>query len=156
MALALGNGQGLTRLLQFSGNLSNENKTVSRGVVLFMSSCVDRIFHWLQKLQLSWWNDLIKEYFTPKAVMKFTLWKDNQRNEAKPFGSSSILCLHFRSDLLNVHRNRRANTTTIFSCNNTIWCQIHDTDAGRRAGAHVCARTRDRGMCHCGMDLQIH
>lgn len=39
-----------------------------------------------QKLQLSWWNDLIKEYFTPKAVMKLTLWKDNQRNEAKPFG----------------------------------------------------------------------
>lgn len=41
-----------------------------------------------QKLQLSWWNDLIKEFFTPKAVMKFTLWKDNQRNEAKPFGQS--------------------------------------------------------------------
>jgi len=40
----------------------------------------------LQKLQLSWWSDLIKEYFTPKAVMKLTLWKDNQRNEAKPFG----------------------------------------------------------------------
>jgi hypothetical protein len=30
----------------------------------------------------------VKEYFTPKAVMKFTLWKDNQRNEAKPFGQS--------------------------------------------------------------------
>ncbi|SJL01435.1 uncharacterized protein ARMOST_04757 [Armillaria ostoyae] len=61
---ALGSGQGLTRLLQFSGNLSNENKT---------------------KLQLSWWNDLIKEYFTPRAVMKITLWKDNQKTEAKPF-----------------------------------------------------------------------
>ncbi|KAJ7590602.1 LIM-domain binding protein-domain-containing protein [Mycena floridula] len=64
VTLALGNGQGLIRLLQFSGNLSNESKT---------------------KLQLSWWNDLIKEYFTPKAIMKFTLWRDNQRNEAKPF-----------------------------------------------------------------------
>ncbi|KAK0191457.1 LIM-domain binding protein-domain-containing protein [Armillaria mellea] len=61
---ALGSGQGLTRLLQFSGNLSNENQT---------------------KLQLSWWNDLIKEYFTPRAVMKITLWKDNQKTEAKPF-----------------------------------------------------------------------
>ncbi|KAK0453084.1 LIM-domain binding protein-domain-containing protein [Armillaria borealis] len=61
---ALGSGQGLTRLLQFSGNLSNESKT---------------------KLQLSWWNDLIKEYFTPRAVMKITLWKDNQKTEAKPF-----------------------------------------------------------------------
>ncbi|KAF8164908.1 LIM-domain binding protein-domain-containing protein [Crassisporium funariophilum] len=60
----LGSGQGLIRLLQFSGVLSSESK---------------------QKLQLSWWNDLIKDYFTPKAVMKLTLWKDNQRNEAKPF-----------------------------------------------------------------------
>lgn len=63
--LPLGSGQGLMRLLQFSGVLASESKT--------------------QKLQLSWWNELIKEYFTPKAVMKFTLWKDNQRNEAKPF-----------------------------------------------------------------------
>ncbi|GLB33318.1 putative LIM-domain binding protein [Lyophyllum shimeji] len=61
----LGNGQGLIRLLNFSGVLAAENKT--------------------QKLQLSWWSETIKEYFTPKAMLKFTLWKDNQRNEAKPF-----------------------------------------------------------------------
>ncbi|KAF5357714.1 hypothetical protein D9758_007511 [Tetrapyrgos nigripes] len=61
---ALGHGVGLIRLLQFSGILANESK---------------------QKFQLSWWNDLIREYFTPKAVMRFTLWKDSQRNEAKPF-----------------------------------------------------------------------
>ncbi|RDB15456.1 Adhesion defective protein 1 [Hypsizygus marmoreus] len=61
----LGSGQGLIRLLQFSGVLAAENKS--------------------QKLQLAWWNELIKGYFTPKAIMKFTLWKDNQRNEAKPF-----------------------------------------------------------------------
>ncbi|KIM45777.1 hypothetical protein M413DRAFT_58609, partial [Hebeloma cylindrosporum] len=60
----MGQGQALMRLLQFSGVLATECKT---------------------KLQLSWWSDLIKEYFTPKAVMKLTLWKDNQRNEAKPF-----------------------------------------------------------------------
>ncbi|KAJ3879576.1 LIM-domain binding protein, partial [Lentinula edodes] len=60
----LGHGQGLIRLLQFSGNLASESK---------------------QKHQLSWWNELIKEYFTPKAIMRFTLWRDNQRNEAKPF-----------------------------------------------------------------------
>jgi hypothetical protein len=30
----------------------------------------------------------VKDYFTQKAVLKFTLWKDNQRNEAKPFGLS--------------------------------------------------------------------
>ncbi|KAK7471188.1 hypothetical protein VKT23_002598 [Stygiomarasmius scandens] len=62
---ALGYGVGLIRLLQFSGILANENKQ--------------------KKLQLVWWNDLIREYFTPKAIMRFTLWKDNQRNEAKPF-----------------------------------------------------------------------
>ncbi|PPQ63972.1 hypothetical protein CVT24_009095 [Panaeolus cyanescens] len=59
-----GTGQAVLRLLQFSGVLASENKT---------------------KLQLSYWNDLVKEYFTPKAIMKLTLWKDNQRNEAKPF-----------------------------------------------------------------------
>ncbi|KAF5372051.1 hypothetical protein D9615_008059 [Tricholomella constricta] len=63
--LQVGQGQGLIRLLQFSGVLAAENKS--------------------QKLQLAWWSDLIKEYFTPKAMLKFTLWKDNQRNEAKPF-----------------------------------------------------------------------
>ncbi|KAJ3743512.1 LIM-domain binding protein-domain-containing protein [Lentinula detonsa] len=63
-SLSLGHGQGLIRLLQFSGNLASESK---------------------QKHQLSWWNELIREYFTPKAIMKFTLWRDNERNEAKPF-----------------------------------------------------------------------
>ncbi|KAL0949079.1 hypothetical protein HGRIS_009174 [Hohenbuehelia grisea] len=66
VAPALGSGQGLMRLLQFSACLAVENK---------------------QKLSLSFWNDLIKDYFTPNAVMKFTLWKDNQRQEAKPFGA---------------------------------------------------------------------
>lgn len=28
----------------------------------------------------------MKKYFTSKATMKITLWKDNQRQEAKPFG----------------------------------------------------------------------
>ncbi|KII95981.1 hypothetical protein PLICRDRAFT_97505, partial [Plicaturopsis crispa FD-325 SS-3] len=60
----VGLGQGLVRLLQFSGILASKHKA---------------------KLQLSYWDQLVKEYFTPKAMMKFTLWKDNQRNEAKPF-----------------------------------------------------------------------
>ncbi|KAF6762516.1 LIM-domain binding protein-domain-containing protein [Ephemerocybe angulata] len=64
----LGNGQGLLRMLQFSGILSSENKS---------------------KLQLAWWNELVKEYFTPKAVTKITLWKDNAQVEAKPFGMCS-------------------------------------------------------------------
>lgn len=67
---AVGYGQGLIRLLQFSGNLASESR---------------------QKHQLSWWNELIREYFTPRAIMRFTLWKDNLRSEAKPFGE--LLCL---------------------------------------------------------------
>ena len=43
-----------------------------------------------QKLQFSYWEDVVKDYFTQKAVLKFTLWKDNQRNEAKPFGLSFL------------------------------------------------------------------
>ncbi|THH32168.1 hypothetical protein EUX98_g2035 [Antrodiella citrinella] len=64
MTYPVGFGQGLTRLLQFSGVLASDTPN---------------------KLQLSYWDSLIKEYFTPKASLKFTLWKDNQRNEAKPF-----------------------------------------------------------------------
>ncbi|KAF9480830.1 hypothetical protein BDN70DRAFT_977372 [Pholiota conissans] len=62
--MSLSVGQGVIRLLQFSGVLSSEMKT---------------------KLQLHWWSDLVKEYFTPRAVMKLTLWRDSLRNEAKPF-----------------------------------------------------------------------
>lgn len=68
----VGKGQGLLRLLQFSGILSNENR---------------------QKHELSFWNEVIREYFTPKALMRLTLWKDNQRNEAKPFGECISRCL---------------------------------------------------------------
>ncbi|KAF9224417.1 hypothetical protein BS17DRAFT_801871 [Gyrodon lividus] len=64
MSVPVGLGQGLTRLLQFSGQLSSESP---------------------HKHQLSHWDALVREYFTPKAIMKVTLWKDNQRSEAKPF-----------------------------------------------------------------------
>lgn len=57
-------GQGIIRLLQFSGALSSDNRN---------------------KLGLTFWENLVKDYFTPKAILKYTLWKDNQRNEAKPF-----------------------------------------------------------------------
>lgn len=39
-----------------------------------------------KKLGLTFWENVVKDYFTPKAILKYTLWKDNQRNEAKPFG----------------------------------------------------------------------
>jgi hypothetical protein len=44
-----------------------------------------------QRLSLTYWEGLVREYFAPQAIMKFTLWKDNQRNEAKPFGWFSAI-----------------------------------------------------------------
>ncbi|KAF7313412.1 hypothetical protein HMN09_00497100 [Mycena chlorophos] len=67
-AVALGHGQGLIRVLQFSGLLGSDTPQVLR-----------------QKLHLSFWDNLVREYFTPKAMMKLTLWRDSMKNEAKPF-----------------------------------------------------------------------
>ncbi|KAJ7283282.1 LIM-domain binding protein [Mycena rebaudengoi] len=66
MTLSIGYGQGLIRVMQFSGLLGSETATS-------------------QKLHLSYWDNLIREYFTPKAIMKLTLWRDSLKNEAKPF-----------------------------------------------------------------------
>ncbi|KAJ6612158.1 LIM-domain binding protein-domain-containing protein [Mycena sp. CBHHK59/15] len=66
--LAIGYGQGLIRVMQFSGLLGSETAAVQS-----------------QKLHLSYWDNLIREYFTPKAIMKLTLWRDSMKNEAKPF-----------------------------------------------------------------------
>ncbi|KAI9511281.1 LIM-domain binding protein [Russula earlei] len=65
-APAVGLGQALTRILQFSGVLAAEDQKP-------------------QKLQLSHWENLVEEYFTPSATLKLTLWKDNQKVEAKVF-----------------------------------------------------------------------
>ncbi|KAF4600526.1 hypothetical protein EYR38_005155 [Pleurotus pulmonarius] len=72
----VGSGQGLLRLLQFSGILSAQD-------------------NFQKKLQLSWWKELIKDYFAPKAIMKFTLWKDNSRQEAKPFEIGTAILPRF-------------------------------------------------------------
>ncbi|KAJ7265934.1 LIM-domain binding protein [Mycena haematopus] len=63
---SIGFGQGLMRVMQFSGLLGSDTPTG-------------------QKLHLSYWENLIREYFTPKAIMKLTLWRDSLKNEAKPF-----------------------------------------------------------------------
>ncbi|KAF5320964.1 hypothetical protein D9619_001156 [Psilocybe cf. subviscida] len=60
----IGHGQGLMRLLQFSGLLSQLDG---------------------RKLDYKWWQDVVQEYFHPASVLKFTLWRDSQRVEAKPF-----------------------------------------------------------------------
>ncbi|KAG7446022.1 uncharacterized protein BT62DRAFT_968891 [Guyanagaster necrorhizus] len=99
---ALGSGQGLTRLLQFSGNLSNESRT---------------------KLQLSWWNDLIKEYFTPKSVMKITLWKDNQKTEAKPFEIGVPILPRFF--LVTTQSGVKSMTLTLDGARERMYAQGH-------------------------------
>ncbi|KAJ7179618.1 LIM-domain binding protein-domain-containing protein [Mycena filopes] len=65
---AIGYGQGLLRVMQFSAMLGSDGPQVQS-----------------QKLNLSYWDSLIREYFTPKAIMKLTLWRDSLKNEAKPF-----------------------------------------------------------------------
>ncbi|KAF9458019.1 LIM-domain binding protein-domain-containing protein [Collybia nuda] len=100
--LSLGSGQGLIRLLQFSGVLASESKT---------------------KLQLSWWNELVKEYFTPKAVMKFTLWKDNQRNEAKPFEIGVPILPRFF--LVTTQSGVKSMTLTLDGARERMYAQGH-------------------------------
>ena len=46
---------------------------------------------------MSYWEDVVKDFFVGHATFKFTLWKDNQRMEAKPFGtfpSSGLWHIH--------------------------------------------------------------
>ncbi|KAI6023185.1 hypothetical protein PISMIDRAFT_335889 [Pisolithus microcarpus 441] len=73
-----GFGQGHTRLLQLSNQLSSEDQ---------------EIVH--QKHRLLFWDNLVKDYFTSSAVMKITLWKDNQRVEAKPLEIISTILPRF-------------------------------------------------------------
>ncbi|KAJ7727893.1 LIM-domain binding protein-domain-containing protein [Mycena metata] len=56
---AIGYGQGLLRVMQFSGLLGSDTPQVQS-----------------QKLNLSYWDNLIRE---------LTLWRDSLKNEAKPF-----------------------------------------------------------------------
>lgn len=129
MTLALGNGQGLIRLLQFSAILASENKEVSLFSHVYASPFLTN--HLLHKLQLSFWNDLVKTYFTPKAVMKFTLWKDNQRLEAKPFGEWLLFaCLCSLLPMCRHSRNRRTHSSAILPRNYSIWRKIHDFNYG--------------------------
>ncbi|KAI0250858.1 LIM-domain binding protein [Lactifluus subvellereus] len=54
------------RVLQFGGMLAAEDQGS-------------------QKLQLSYWMNLVDEFFLSSATLKLTLWKDNQLVEAKVF-----------------------------------------------------------------------
>ena len=81
-------------------------RTVNRCVFVLFSVCNYKLTA-LQRLNMSYWNELVQTYFTEKATMKLTLWKDNQQVEAKPFGAFSnrddavynILTAEFRNRL---------------------------------------------------------
>lgn len=88
------------RLLQFSGALSSESP---------------------QKHHLSYWNELIREYFTPGAVMRLTLWKDNQHLEAKPFGE---YIFHFRANIY-VRFALWPQKPGLQSCQDSFWLQLN-------------------------------
>ncbi|KAI0366206.1 hypothetical protein BV20DRAFT_662877 [Pilatotrama ljubarskyi] len=60
----VGLGQATCRILQLSGSLGVEHK---------------------DRLKQSYWESIVGQFFTEKATMKLTLWKDNQQVEAKPF-----------------------------------------------------------------------
>ncbi|KZT20662.1 hypothetical protein NEOLEDRAFT_1075259, partial [Neolentinus lepideus HHB14362 ss-1] len=60
----LGSGQALLKMTLFSAMLNGEHA---------------------EKTTLHFWDQQVTEHFGRKATFKFTLWKDNQRNEAKPF-----------------------------------------------------------------------
>ncbi|KAI0699811.1 LIM-domain binding protein-domain-containing protein, partial [Cytidiella melzeri] len=112
----VGNGQSLLRLLQFSGVLAGDNAASHNS-----------------KLQLCFWEEIIKDYFTTRAVFKFTLWKENQRLEAKPFeigvpilprfflvtAQSGVRCMTLN---LDGARERTAGAThAIVECVQAIW-----------------------------------
>ncbi len=79
-------GQSLKHLLAFSAVLSVPEDTVGHGIRLLFAT--NLTFLYSQKGTLDYWEDMTKNYFLPTAGVKFTLWKDNRREEAKPFGSS--------------------------------------------------------------------
>ncbi|TFK56243.1 hypothetical protein OE88DRAFT_1652902 [Heliocybe sulcata] len=64
MSYPIGSGQGFLKMAAFSLMLNTEHT---------------------EKTTYNFWERQINEHFGRKATFKFTLWKDNQRNEAKPF-----------------------------------------------------------------------
>ncbi|EED79333.1 predicted protein [Postia placenta Mad-698-R] len=82
MQFVVGLGQGTLRLLQFSGQLALETEAVG---VIYHALNVSEPNPTIQTKDYRHWQDVIKDYFTHRAMMKITLWKDGQKQEAKPF-----------------------------------------------------------------------
>lgn len=89
-APTIGLGQALVRVLQFSGMLAAEDQKVCPFIHYLIRSR-PTLCSQSQKLQLSHWIGLVEEFFLASATLKLTLWKDNQKVEAKVFGLSLFL-----------------------------------------------------------------
>ncbi|KAI0069234.1 hypothetical protein BV25DRAFT_117355 [Artomyces pyxidatus] len=108
----IGFGQGLVRLLQFSGSLASEHR---------------------DRLQLTHWEELVKDYFLPMATLKLTLWKDNQKNEAKVFEVGTPILPRFflvtsqsgvKSMTLSLDGARErlyAQNQAVVECTSAVW-----------------------------------
>lgn len=101
-SLPIGDGQGLIKLLAFSGVIASENTG---------------------KLSLAWWNSLVKEYFTPKASFRLTLWKDNEQSEAKPFEIGVPVLPRFF--LITTQSGVKSMSLTLDGARERIWSQGH-------------------------------
>ncbi|THH18012.1 hypothetical protein EW146_g2883 [Bondarzewia mesenterica] len=114
--MPLGQGQGLLRLLQFSGILADEPSEIEP-----------------KKLQLKYWEEVVREYYVPAATLKLTLWKDNQTTEAKVFEVGTPILPRFflvtsqsgvKSMTLSLdgaEERMTAHNSAVVECENAVW-----------------------------------
>ncbi|KZT74462.1 hypothetical protein DAEQUDRAFT_807589 [Daedalea quercina L-15889] len=107
----LGSGQAIARLVCMSGDLAMHGPS----------------------REMPFWDRFVRKYFTPKATMKITLWKDNQRQEAKPFEIGTPILPRFfqvttqsgvksMSLSLDGARERASSSTqAIVECPDALW-----------------------------------
>ncbi|KAI6112653.1 hypothetical protein F5141DRAFT_1002889, partial [Pisolithus sp. B1] len=78
------------------------------------------------------WDDLVKDYFTPRAMMKITPWKDNQRVKVKFLGMCHGHICHMPSCLIHTQQTEIGYSILlqfVFSGNNIAWYQVSVTFA---------------------------
>jgi hypothetical protein len=99
----------------------------------------------------------VKDYFTPKAIMKLTLWKDNQRNELKLFGQLPILqIIRFDSIIYSNIRDRLPYPPAVFSRHHAMRCQVHEALIRRRTRAIAVPTPCGSGVCCSCLDIPVH
>ncbi|KAF8529230.1 LIM-domain binding protein [Hysterangium stoloniferum] len=126
----VGAGQGVYRLMQFSSAIANDNG---------------------ERLTFEHWAQVVNEYFSPQANWKLTLWKDNERREAKLFeivpdviamlllvsSQSGVRSMNF---VLDGARERSYTLgTSVIDCPNAQWVwRFYDGHVITLRGAFTC------------------